>query len=129
MENPIPQTSIKEIKLMSLPEFTKKLIKEKLSKYCLNRIPEHARDKVKLNFNIDENKGTLSETRPHFPDPSKWTERPVAQFRFDNDNKKWMLYFNDRDNTWHLYERIQPSTNFDVLLKELDRVPTSIFWG
>lgn len=41
------------------------------------------------------------------------------------DNTGTMIT-NDR---WHLYDLIQPSTDFDDLLKELDRDPPSIFWG
>lgn len=39
---------VEESELMPLPEFTKKLIEEKLSKYCINRIPQHARGKVNM---------------------------------------------------------------------------------
>ncbi len=114
---------------MSLTEFTKKLIKEKLSQYCINRIPEHARDMGELIFKIDGNKVTLIETRPYFQDPSIWTQNRVAQFRFDNDKKQWQLYSIDKDNRWQLYDLIQASIDFDDLLKELDRDPTGIFWG
>jgi hypothetical protein len=105
------------------------LIEGKLSKYCINRIPEHARDEIKLIFNINGNKVILIETRPYYRDPSIWTENPVAQFRFDNNKKQWLLYSSDRNNRWHLYDLIKPSTDFDDLLKELDRDPTGIFWG
>jgi hypothetical protein len=115
--------------LMPLPEFTKKLIEEKLSKYCINHIPEHPRDKVKLIFNINGNEVTLIETRPDYRDPSLWTENLVAQFRFDNDKKQWLLYFSDLNKRWYLYDLIKPSTDFDVLLKEVDWDPGGIFWG
>jgi hypothetical protein len=115
---------------MPLPEFTRKLIEGKLSKYCTSRIPEHARDNLRLIFKINEDIVTLILTRPYFKkDPSKWAERSVAQVRFDNDNNKWQLYFIDKNDRWHPYDVIQPSTDFDVLLKELDRDPTGIFWG
>lgn len=114
---------------MPLPEFTKKLIETKLSEYCINRIPEHARDKVRLIYKIRGNNVTLFETRPYYRDPSIWTENHVAQFRFDNNKKKWLLYSIDRNDRWHLYDLIQPSIDFDDLLKELDRDPTGIFWG
>lgn len=115
--------------LMPLPEFTKKLIEVKLSKYCINRIPEHARDKVRLIFNINDDIVTLILSRPYFKDPSKWAERSVAQIRLDNANKKWLLYFIDRNDKWHLYDLIQPITDLDKLLRELDRDPPGIFGG
>lgn len=114
---------------MPLPEFTKKLIEAKLSAYCLNRIPDHARDKIKLIFNINGNKVTLTETRPYYRDPSIWTENPVAQFRFDNVSKKWALYHIDRNDQWHPYDLTRPNSDIDDLLGELDRDLTGIFWG
>jgi hypothetical protein len=114
---------------MSLSEFTRKLIEVKLSKYCIDCIHEDARDNLRLIFNIKEDIVTLTLSRPYFRDPSKWAERSVAQIRFDNGNKQWLLYFIGRNNSWHLYDLIEPSTNFDDLLKELDRDPTGIFWG
>ena len=114
---------------MPLPEFTKKLIEVRLSKYCTNRISEDGRDNLRLIFNINENIVTLILTRPYFKDRSKWAERSVAQIRFDNENKKWMLYFIDRNEGWHPYDLIEPSSDFEDLLKELDCDPTGIFWG
>ncbi len=114
---------------MALPEFTKRLIEAKLSVYCLNRIPEHAHDQVKLVHRISGNKVTLIETRPYYRDPSIWTEMPIAQFRFDSLSKKWSLYFMDRIERWRIYDMIEPSVDFDDMLKELDRDPTGIFWG
>jgi hypothetical protein len=112
---------------MPLPEFTKKLIETKLAEYCDRKIPIHVRDQVKLIYKIIGNKVTLIETRPYHLNPSIWTEIPIAQFRFDN-NKQWLLYVS-RNDRWHLYDLIPPSTDFDDLLKELDRDPTGIFWG
>jgi len=114
---------------MALPEFTQKLIEGKLSKYCKSRIPEHARHNLKLTFKINENRVTLSLKRPYFRHPSKWAERAVAQIRFDNDTKKWELFYMGRNNRWYPYDLIKPSTDFDDLLKALDRDPGGIFWG
>ena len=115
---------------MPLSEFTRKLIEVKLSKYCINRIREDARDNLRLIFKINEDLVTLILTRPYFKkDRSQWAERSVAQIRFDNENKKWLLYFIDKNNSWRLYDLIQPIDDFDDLLKELDRDPTGLFWG
>ncbi len=114
---------------MALPEFTKKLVEEKLIKYCNSRIPENVRHNVRLIFKFHENIVTLILTRPYFRKSSKWAERSVAQFRFDNESKKWQLFFIDKNNRWHPYDLIQPSIDFDDLLKELDRDPRGIFWG
>jgi len=114
---------------MPLPEFTRKLVETRLSIYCENRIPVTVRNKVRLAFKIRGNNVTLYETRPYFMDPSVWTESPIAQFRFDDETKRWNLYCCDRNSKWYLYSEIDSSANFDDLLKEVDRDPTGIFWG
>ena len=114
---------------MSLSEFTKKLIETKLTEYCERRIPIDIRNQVNLTFKIIRDKITLIETRPYFKDPSIWTENPVAQFRLDNETKKWTLYCMDRNSRWQLYDLIKPSADFDDMLKALDNDKTGIFWG
>ena len=114
---------------MPLPEFTKKLIETKVTEYCDRKIPIHVRDQVKLIHKITGNKVTLIEARTFYCDPSIWTETPIAQFRFDNETKKWALYFLDRNSRWHLYDLIKPSADFEDMLKALDNDKTGIFWG
>jgi hypothetical protein len=115
--------------LMPLPEVTIKLIKEKLSKYCMSRFWEHASERANLSIQIKGAEVILIKTRPDSQDRIKWTDYPVAKFRFDNEKNQWLLYSFDKNNRWLLYDLIQPSTDFDDLLKELDRDPTGIFWG
>ena len=114
---------------MSLPEFTIRLIENKLTEYCDQKIPPHARDQIKLTYKINGNKVNLIESRPYHRDPTTWTETPIAQIRFDQVTKKWALFFTDRNSNWHLYDIVKPSANFEDILKELDQDPTGIFWG
>ena len=114
---------------MALSEFTRKLVETKLTEYFLNKIPSEVRDQIKLVFKIRGNNVTLIETRPYYNDPSLWTENPIAQIRYDDRSKKWVLYYADRNSRWHLYPGIKAKANFDDLLKEIDRDPIHIIWG
>lgn len=114
---------------MPLSEFTIKLIETKLTAYCERRIPVDIRDQVKLIFKISRDNVTLIETRPYYNDPSFWTETPVAQFRLNSKTQKWTLHCMDRFSKWHLYDLIEPSADFDAILKALDEDKTGIFWG
>jgi hypothetical protein len=114
---------------MALCQFTKKLVETQLSKYCSDRIPSQALNQVRLSFRIRGNNVTLFEERPAFRYPSNWVTIHIAQFRFDEDTKKWTLYCADRNSRWNLYERVKPSADFFNLLKEVDKDPTGIFWG
>jgi len=71
----------------------------------------------------------MIEARPPFLGPSEWSELRVAQFRYDSETGTWTLYCADRNSRWHPYWDMEPTTEFDDLLREVDEDPTGIFWG
>lgn len=114
---------------MPLPEFTRRLVETILTKYCAQKMPPHARDKIRFDYRIRGNHVTLYTERPRFDKPSEWADSVVAQFRFNHQDKKWSLYCADRNSRWHLYTIAAPRTDFEALLREVDRDPTGIFYG
>jgi len=114
---------------MAIPVLVKTLAEAKLAKYCEQRIPEHARSKVRLSFNSHGNSITLNEERPRLDDPAKWTTTSVAQFRFDPKSSKWTLYCADRNSRWHKAIESEPEDKIETLLEHVDRDVTGIFWG
>jgi Protein of unknown function (DUF3024) len=111
-----------------LPEFTKRLIEARLLEYCHDKVPNHSRQKLKIHFKIRVNTVTLFESRPYHLDPSVWTNLPIARFRYNAETKKWELCYTDDNSNWHPYTKIEPSADFDVLLKEIDDDTSGIFW-
>jgi len=114
---------------MALPELVRKLVEKKLKKYCEEKVPERVRDRVRVEFKIRGNNVTLVERRPKFMDPETWISIPVAQFRYEHENKKWYLYWSDRNSKWHQYLDIEPSSDLDRLIQEVEEDPTGIFGG
>ena len=113
---------------MTLSELTRKQIERILSKYCSERLSVYLHDEIRLGFKFRGNSVTLYEERPAFA-KTGMVEIVVAQFRFEPQTKKWILYWADRNSKWHEYELIEPSKNFETLLKEVHEDPTGIFWG
>lgn len=114
---------------MALPEILKFKVTKTLSTFCEKRVPAHIREKLRLDFEFRGQTVTLREVRPVWNDPGQYTQFPVAQFRFNNEQMKWQLYWRDRNQKWHRYEQKPPTSNFDQLLTEVDQDPTGIFWG
>jgi hypothetical protein len=114
---------------MAIPVLLKKRIELRLANYYEARIPQRVRDRLRLAFRFRGNSLTLFEERPVFDNPSRWIEIVVAQFRYDPETRDWRLYWADRNSRWHPYDDLDPSPDFDVLLKEVDDDPTGIFWG
>jgi hypothetical protein len=114
---------------MALPELIKKKVEVALDNFSEKFIPQHVRDKVRLNYSFRGETVSLFEERPYFQDPAQWTSTPIAQFRFNSDDKTWSLYCADRNSKWHLYDRAKPSRQFNHLLRAVEHDPTGIFWG
>jgi len=71
----------------------------------------------------------LVSRRPRFDDSTEWSSEDIAKFRFIKTRGVWALYWPDRDSRWHEYQFLAPTKKFEILLKEVERDPTCIFWG
>jgi uncharacterized protein with HEPN domain len=97
--------------------------------WCRDRVPDHLRDQVRVEVDVDARHLTLFECRPPWDGQGDWTRLPVARLRFTKATGLWTLYWRDRNERFHLYDRIGASENLQVVLEEIDRDPTAIFWG
>lgn len=115
----------------SLPETDLARI-DRWIKQVNERIPPEARDEARIEANVDERSVTILECRPPW-DPERmgpeWTRSPVARLRYTRSRREWALYWPDRHSKFHLYEPTGPTADVEVLLEEIDRDQTSIFWG
>lgn len=112
---------------MGLPE----LDMARVQRWCAARAPEHARHQVRVECEIAPRHLTIVEQRvpwrPGFG--QEWTSFPIAGLRYTATTKSWTMYWRDRNLWFHVYDRLAPSPSVDAPLAEIDRDPTSIFWG
>jgi hypothetical protein len=100
--------------------------------YCGSRVPESARDRVRIACSRRGNSITIVEERPPWnpeAQDSGWTSTKVAQLRYDNGTGRWSLHCSDSNGRWWPYDDIAPTSKVDPLLAEIDHDPTGIFWG
>ena len=114
---------------MALPPLVRQVVEKHLGRYCARRIPEEAKDHVRIAYKIRGNSVTLYEKRPSRLNPDQSTDLSVAQFRFEPESNQWKLYCSDRRSRWHEYRDLDPSRDFKVLLREVEDDPSAIFWG
>lgn len=114
---------------MALPEFTKKKVEQLLDTFCEQRVRPEVRAQRRLAYRFRGNSVTLFEERPRWDRPEEWTSMPVAQFRFEPARGDWQLFCADRNSRWHEYYQVGPSKDFSLLLAEVAKDPTGIFWG
>jgi hypothetical protein len=115
---------------MPLPAPAKNLVEKKLDAFIAKRMPPHVADKIRLSYTFRGNSVTIWEHRaPWTKSLPEWSDMTVAQLRYNPKAQTWMLYWSDRNNKWHEDENLAPVKNLDLILAELDRDPTGIYWG
>ncbi len=112
-----------------LPKFEQRLVERLLDRFYDRRLLAHVEHRTRLGHAIRGNSVTLYGLRPSFQDPAAWDRSPIAQFRFNSRSGLWSLYWRDRNRRWRLYEDVAATRNLELLVTEVDRDPTSIFWG
>jgi hypothetical protein len=103
----------------------------RVRRWCQQRVPEHARSQVTVEYDATPRHVTIVECRPPWraETGAEWTRFPIARLRYAKATGQWSLYWRDRHLRFHLYDRIAPSARIDDLLREIDRDPAAIFWG
>jgi hypothetical protein len=114
---------------MVIPQDELAYATEVLEEFCEERTPVMVRDKVVLQFRVEGQAIVLYEKRPFFRDPRKWIDNEVAKFRYWKERDEWSLYWQDRNCKWHLFEPLESAKELQVLVDEVGRDRTSIFFG
>jgi hypothetical protein len=116
---------------VALPELVELAAVRQLERFCDSRVPEHARDEVRLEFVVRRNSITLVERRaPWHPDyGTEWSSLKIAQLRYDAKARAWSLYCRDRNERWFPYTEAHAHGDVAPLLEAVDTDPTGIFWG
>lgn len=99
--------------------------------YCEQHVPAHAVHQVRAELDVGRGAVTIMECRaPWRADCGpQWTRRGVARLRYTAKTGLWTLYWKDRNDRWHRYDLVEPAADVRLLVDEIDRDPTGIFWG
>lgn len=114
---------------MPLPEDDVAIVREWVD--ALNAsMPAHVASQLRYRLDTYRNAVTLVESRAVDPqDPSgDWFDVFVARLRFTR-SRGWELYWPDRDSNFHVYEPVEPTQDVTMLVDEIQRDPTGIFFG
>lgn len=87
-----------------------------IARWCQERVPDAARDQVRLEYQVRGSSVTIVERRaPWRPDfGPDWTSRPIAQLRYASTT--WRLYWPDRNTRWHLIPDVPAAASPAALL-------------
>jgi hypothetical protein len=103
---------------------------DQIRRWADRRVPEHARDQV-LSRRTSPSAPSPSSNAARRGGPSTARTGPgsrshgCATRSLATDG----LYWRDRNLKFHEYDLVEPTPDIQDLLDEIDRDPTSIFWG
>ncbi len=92
----------------------------------LERMRTWARGRTQVEIDVDGRDAVVVEVQP--PWHGRDLRSPVARLRWVASRGVWQLSCRDGNLTWHRYGPL-PEGRLDVLLREIERDPTCIFWG
>jgi hypothetical protein len=103
----------------------------RIRKLCTQRVPDHARDQVRIELEEERQTVTILECRPPWREDygPEWTRMPIARLRYVGSTRLWTLYYHRHTGRWERYPLLAPTRRIDELLNEVDRDPICIFWG
>ena len=103
----------------------------RVRRWCGQRVPEHARDQVRVECDIGPRHLTIVECRPPWRQGigPEWTRFPIARLRYTQATNMWTLYWRDRNLRFHRYDQLEPSPDISVLLREIERDPKVLIAG
>jgi hypothetical protein len=103
----------------------------RICKLCTERVPDHARDHVRVELEQGRQAVTIVEYRPpwHEDYGPEWTRSPIARLRYVDTTRLWTLYYHRHTGRWERYPLLGPTRRIGELLDEIDRDPICIFRG
>jgi hypothetical protein len=102
----------------------------RIRRFCRDRVPDHAKDTIRLDVEVHGRRITIVERRaPWSPDIGpEWTSTRIAQLRRHASDGTWTLFWSDRNNVWHR-DPIEPAEHVDTVLDRITEDPGYHYWG
>ena len=103
----------------------------RIRKLCSERVPDHARDQVRIELEHGRQAVTIVECRPPWREDygPDWSRLPIARLRYVGSTRLWTLYYHRHTGRWERYPLLGPTRRIDELLDEIDCDPICTFWG
>lgn len=94
-----------------------------------HRPPEHLREKIDIDYKIDNQSVIIFEVRPHWKDTGKVTESPIVKTTWVKTQQVWKIFWMRSDLKWHQYEPVPRVKTLTEFIQVVDDDKYGCFWG
>ncbi len=112
---------------MTLPAQVRKHVDEVLKEFCEQREVLNAREHEQVEYKIEGNYVTITDSRPVSLSTGKWSRNKIAFLEFNVGVEKWKLHWYDKNAKRHLYPVKVGVDSLDDLIKTVETDCTGIF--
>lgn len=105
--------------------FTLRRLQKILDGYIELKVPRNVHSSVRLIYEWENGRLTLSEKRPAYRE-RQWTCTAIAQFRLEEG--MWSVYAKDGNGSWVSVSSIRPDPDFERQLEQVEIDREGLFW-
>jgi hypothetical protein len=114
---------------MAFSEIDRHRIKKEVGGLCSQRTPNHDRDKLRFEYDIEKQNVIINEVRPAWNNPKEPTKLPFAKLTYVKSRNIWKLYWKRASGKWERYEPKDSDKDLGALVQEIDKDPYGCFFG
>jgi hypothetical protein len=93
------------------------------------RPPAHIREKLDINYKIENQHIIIYTIRPAFRNPADKIESPVAKATYVKSTNTWKLYWMRANGNWYSYEPKPAVKSLAAFVKMVEEDRHGCFWG
>lgn len=94
-----------------------------------SRPPVHIRDKLDIDYRIENQSVEIFEIRPAFNKPGEKIETPVSKATYVKRSDIWKIYWMKSDLNWHRYEPTPIVDDLESFLSIVEEDQFGCFFG
>ena len=115
---------------MAFSEFEAKKIERAASEFLeVRRPPVAIRPELDIEVRVTGQSVQIVEVRPHFREPSKSIESPVAKATYVQKSQRWKIYWMRSDLKWHAYTPEPESRSIEEFFAIVNADENGCFFG
>lgn len=114
---------------MSFSEFELHKIKKEVGGLCDRRTPEHRKEKLRFEYDIEKQNVYIYEIRPYWHEPKESSRMVFAKLTYVKSRNIWKLYWKRASGKWERYAPKESDKDLRKLVREIDIDSYGCFFG